>query len=130
MHGIFSKFIIFIMLMTTVLGSQLFCMDGDGCVELSDQHHQNKSICCDHSGISSNSISHTAHHTCHKVDQNLFVHASFVVSQFFMAVVPICNPIYKISFMKVIPENNFEISYKVEIPPPILQQLSTVVILT
>lgn len=130
MHAILSKFIIFIMLMTTVLGSQLFCIDADGCVDFSEQHHQSVSGCCDHADSSSDSISHAGHHTCTKVIQDLYANTFFSVSQLFVADLPSCNPIYDFSFMRVIPEDYSQISFKVEIPPSILQQLSTVVILT
>ena len=130
MQIVLSKLIILIMLMTTVLGSQLFCIDADGCIDLADQHHLSKSSCCDHSSFNGESISHTSHHTCTKIIQNLYANAFYSVSQFFSVILPTCNPIYNIGFIRVIPKRYFQTSFKVEIPPPILQQLSTVVILT
>ncbi|MCK5834647.1 MAG: hypothetical protein KAG98_02800 [Lentisphaeria bacterium] len=130
MYTLFSKLTILIMLMTTILGNQLFCIDSDGCVDAFEQHHQSESKCCAHTDSAGDSISHTDHHTCNKVIQNLYANAFFSVSQFFAPTLSICNPIYTMGFIRVVPKQHFSNSFKVEIPPPILRQLSTVVILT
>jgi hypothetical protein len=130
MYAGVSKIITFIMLLTTVLGSQLFCIDADGCVDLSTQHQLDKNDCCSFVTPNGEPILHSDHHACTKIIQNLYANSYYSVTKILSVVSPAENPIYTIGFIKFIPENNFIMSFKVEIPPPILEQLSTVVILT